>query len=350
MEIKTLSEWRSNEVKYGRYMTELIQKHIEFSEEVPMEFSLGVNAIALLNHKILDGIIVMDKINNIKDINGYFREVHDKLPNSSLFFGFVETHIDRKSALLRKYPMVINRIVYVFDLLYRRVMPRLNLTKTLYFYLSHGKERVLSKAETFGRLYASGFTIVEEIETEEIVYFVARKSNEVILDGSRTYGPIIRLERIGKGGKKFKVFKLRTMHPYSEYLQEYVYNINNLQQGGKIKDDFRISPEGKFLRKYWIDELPMLINVLRGEMKLVGVRPLSTHYYSLYTEELQDLRIEFKPGFVPPFYVDLPKTMEEIMESEKKYLNQCKESELKTDLKYLIIALKNVLIKGVRSS
>jgi len=85
-------------------------------------------------------------------------------------------------------------------------------------------------------------------------------------------------------------------------------------------------------------------------MKLVGVRPLSTHFFSLYTKELQDLRTQFKPGFIPPFYVDLPDTMEEIMASEKKYLEAYAKEPLKTDLKYIYLSLKNVLFKGARSN
>ena len=82
------------------------------------------------------------------------------------------------------------------------------------------------------------------------------------------------------------------MHPFSEYLQEYVYKKNNLQEGGKIKDDFRVSPEGRILRKFWIDEIPMIVNLLKGNMKIVGVRPLSAHFYSLYDEDLQEKRIK----------------------------------------------------------
>jgi len=158
------------------------------------------------------------------------------------------------------------------------------------------------------------------------------------------------LKRIGKDYKKFNVYKVRTMHPYSEYLQEYIYNQNNLQAGGKIKNDFRISLAGKFLRRFWIDELPMLINILKGNMKLVGVRPLSPHFFSLYSEDLQKLRTQFKPGLIPPFYADLPKTFEEIMESEKKYLNLYKKSPFITDVKYLLLAFKNIVFKGARSS
>ena len=85
-------------------------------------------------------------------------------------------------------------------------------------------------------------------------------------------------------------------------------------------------------------------------MKLVGVRPLSPHFFSLYSKELQDLRTQFKPGLIPPFYADLPKTFDEIMESEKKYLNLCKKSQFITDLKYFLLAFKNIVLKGARSN
>ena len=231
-----------------------------------------------------------------------------------------------------------------------RVFPKLWLTKNIYFNITKGKGRVLSKAETYGRLYSCGFEILVEEYKNDKIYFTVKKVKDPSYDENPSYGFLIKLKRVGKNNKPIMVYKLRTMRPYSEYLQEYVFSKNDLQEGGKIKDDFRISSHGKFLRKYWLDELPMLYNLLKGEMKLVGVRPLSPHFFSLYTKELQELRTQFKPGFIPPFYVDLPKTMDEIMESEKKYLNLCKKSEFKVDLKYFLLAFKNVLFKGVRSS
>ena len=125
---------------------------------------------------------------------------------------------------------------------------------------------------------------------------------------------------------------------------------NDLKDGGKIKDDFRISLEGKFLRKFWIDELPMLYNLLKGEMKLVGVRPLSAHYFSLYTKELQELRVTTKPGLIPPFYVDMPVTLEQIMASEMKYLRAYKKRPICTDFVYFFKSLYSILIKRNRSS
>jgi lipopolysaccharide/colanic/teichoic acid biosynthesis glycosyltransferase len=139
------------------------------------------------------------------------------------------------------------------------------------------------------------------------------------------------------------------MHAYSEYLQEYIFQKNNLQAGGKFKDDFRVTGAGKFMRKFWLDELPMIFNLLRGDMKLVGVRPLSRQYFSLYTEELKEKRLRFKPGLIPPFYVDMPKTLEEIMASENKYLDAYAKNPLKTDIKYLCLAAINIIFKRARS-
>ena len=123
-----------------------------------------------------------------------------------------------------------------------------------------------------------------------------------------------------------------------------------MQSGGKIYDDFRITPEGRFLRKFWIDEIPMIFNLFKGDMKLVGVRPLSEHYFNLYSDELKKERVKYKPGLIPPFYVDLPETLDEIMESEIKYLKLYKKSPFTTDFKYFFLALYSIFIQRARSN
>jgi lipopolysaccharide/colanic/teichoic acid biosynthesis glycosyltransferase len=140
------------------------------------------------------------------------------------------------------------------------------------------------------------------------------------------------------------------MHPYAEYLQEYIYEQNNLKDGGKFKDDFRITSWGRFFRKFWIDELPMAINFLKGEIKLVGVRPLSEQYLSLYSDELKQKRIQAKPGLVPPFYADLPVSLDDIMQSELKYLNLYNQHPFKTDCSYFLKAVKNIVFKRARTN
>ena len=302
------------------------------------------------NGKQLKLITREECINNIRFLNKYFEKLNESLKYGGIFKGNVETYSVRRNRILKKFPRPFNRIYLFFDTLLVRISPKLGITKNLYFNITKGKGRVLSKAETYGRLYSCGFEIIAEEHKNNKIFFTVKKVKDPMYPKNPSYGFLIKLIRVGRNGNPINVYKLRTMSPFSEYLQEYVFQKNNLKDGGKIKDDFRVSPEGKILRKFWIDELPMLINVLKGDMKLVGVRPLSLHFFSLYTKELQDLRTQFKPGFIPPFYVDLPKTMDEIMESEKKYLNLCKKSQFKTDVKYFFLAVKNVLFKGVRSS
>jgi lipopolysaccharide/colanic/teichoic acid biosynthesis glycosyltransferase len=129
-----------------------------------------------------------------------------------------------------------------------------------------------------------------------------------------------------------------------------MYKVNDLQEGGKFNNDFRVTTLGKFFRKTWMDELPMIINLLKGEMKIVGVRPLSKHYFSLYSKELQEKRIKYKPGLIPPFYVDLPSTLEEIQQSELTYLYEYENCPFRTDMHYFFKALYNILIKKKRSN
>jgi lipopolysaccharide/colanic/teichoic acid biosynthesis glycosyltransferase len=93
----------------------------------------------------------------------------------------------------------------------------------------------------------------------------------------------------------------------------------------------------------------MLINLFKGEIKLVGVRPLSEQYFKLYSKELQFKRLKVKPGLVPPFYVDLPKTLEAIQASEIKYLDAYEKRPLLTDLVYFWKAFVNIVFKKARS-
>ena len=291
-----------------------------------------------------------ERINDVRFLNKYFEEINKKLIDGGIFKGNVETYSVRRNRILKKFPAPFNRIYLFFDTLLVRISPKLQITKHLYFNITKGKGRVLSKAETYGRLYSCGFKMIEEEYKNNKIYFSVKKIKEPLFDMNPSYGFLIKLKRLGKNGKPIKVYKFRTMHPFSEYLQEYVFKKNNLQDGGKIKDDFRISPEGRFLRKFWLDELPMIVNILKFNMKIVGVRPLSEHYFSLYDKDLQEKRIKVKPGFIPPFYVDLPKTLDEIMSSERKYLKLYSKSPFLTDFKYLLLSLYNVVFKGARSS
>ena len=296
-----------------------------------------------------DKIVNLKPLNKVGRINKFLEAINEKLPDGGHLAGFVETYEYSKDRILNRYPRGINYVIHFAYLLWNRIFPKIYFLRAIYFVATAGKYREVSKAEIFGRLYSCGFSIVNEEVIEGKQYFITKKVKEPVYDEHPTYGPLIRLRRKGENGKMIGVYKLRTMYPYSEYLQEYVYQRNQLDEGGKFKDDFRVTGMGKFFRKFWLDELPMFLNVLKGEMKIVGVRPLSNHYFSLYHKELQEKRSRHKPGLIPPFYVDLPSTLEEIMESEMRYLEEYEQSPWATDWTYFWKAMHNIFIKKARS-
>ena len=206
-----------------------------------------------------------------------------------------------------------------------------------------------TKMDVFGRLYYSGFEIISETSIDDFYFFVAKKTRTPSENPLPTSSPVIRLKRVTKNGKIISIYKFRTMYPYSEYLQDYIYKNNQLHSCGKFNNDLRISRIGNFLRKYWIDEIPMIINLLRGDIKFVGVRPLSLQYFNLYPDDLKELRINFKPGLVPPFYADLPNDFNEILDSERNYLLSYIKNPYLTDIKYLFRALFNIFVRFKRS-
>jgi lipopolysaccharide/colanic/teichoic acid biosynthesis glycosyltransferase len=329
---------------------EFIDKHIsaDLSTTLILSTRTRFNVVNQPKERY-DIIINLKRINDIQYLNKFFETVNGKLTPGGIFIDWVETYSLRKKRILAKYPLGLNYLIYFFDFIFKRVFPKLPVTKNLYFFITQGNNRVLSKAESLGRLYSCGFEIIEETFIGGRLFFVVRKVKEPAFDYHPTYGPVIRLQRLGKDGKTISVYKLRTMHAYSEYLQGYVYQQNFLQEGGKFKNDFRVTTIGRIFRKLWLDEYPMLINLIRGDMKLVGVRPLSRHYFDLYTDELKEKRIRYKPGLIPPFYVDMPKTLHEIMDSEMRYLTLYDRHPFSTDLTYFFKALRNIIFRHARS-
>ncbi len=111
-------------------------------------------------------------------------------------------------------------------------------------------------------------------------------------------GPIVfTQQRHGFGKRRFKMYKFRTMVQNAESLQAQLEHKNEAQGPiFKIKNDPRITPVGRFLRKTSIDELPQLVNVLLGDMSLVGPRPMSERDVALFSEPRLMRRFSVKPG------------------------------------------------------
>ena len=160
-------------------------------------------------------------------------------------------------------------------------------------------------------------------------------------------GPIFfKQVRVTKNGREFKIFKYRTMRVGSDKYSQIT-----------VGKDSRITKVGDFLRKYKLDEIPQLINVLIGDMSLVGPRPEVPKYVALYTEEQREIlkvragitdyaSIEFSnendilANEAHPENAYIEKIMPRKIELNKKYLS---EISVMTDIKIILLTIKKIL-------
>lgn len=143
-------------------------------------------------------------------------------------------------------------------------------------------------------------------------------------------------ERPGKDGRIFKVIKFKTMTDERD------------EEGKLLPDGERLTKIGKFVRSTSIDELPQLINVLKGDMALIGPRPLLPGYLSLYNEE-QARRHEVRPGITGWAQVNGRNAISwaKKFELDVWYVDHC---SLSLDLKILLLTIKKVFVREGISS
>ncbi len=140
-------------------------------------------------------------------------------------------------------------------------------------------------------------------------------------------GPVFfRQQRVGQFGRLFRIFKFRTMTRDAE------------TQGAPITvgQDRRVTRSGRFLRKYKLDEAPQLLNVVKGEMSLVGPRPEVPRYVELYTEEQRQI-LAWKPGITSPAsiaYSDESELLAEQSDPEAFYRARLMPAKIREDLNY----------------
>jgi lipopolysaccharide/colanic/teichoic acid biosynthesis glycosyltransferase len=118
-------------------------------------------------------------------------------------------------------------------------------------------------------------------------------------------GPaFFRQVRVGQNGQKFYILKFRTMVDHAEALLPQLVDLAALTQPAfKLHDDPRVTRVGRFLRRWSLDEVPQLVNVLRGEMSLVGPRPEQVEIVARYTDD-QRRRLAVKPGMTGPMQIN----------------------------------------------
>ncbi len=141
-------------------------------------------------------------------------------------------------------------------------------------------------------------------------------------------GPVFYKQvRIGKGGKPFRIFKFRTM-------------VNNADKSGVTstkEDDIRITKVGRFIRKYNLDELAQFINVLKGEMGIVGPRPEIPYYVNMFTEE-EKVILSVKPGITDWACIwnpDEGKLLAGSDDPDRDYLEKIRPEKIRLQLRYV---------------
>ena len=335
----------------------ILNKNVEdyFSRYIDIDDPLTSFSLLLQNNSKdnckTNNYINLKRLNEIQHLDTFLNLVNTNLPCGGIFICCAETLDQRKNRIFNKYhKLFAYPYYYLLDFPGKRFFPKFEFTRKIHDLITDGNNKTLSFTEVMGRLVYSGFNIIDYEEINNLTYFITNKEKEPLINQSHSYGMFFKMKRVGKDRKIIYAYKIRTMHPYAEYIQKDILNLNGSVNGDKIENDFRVTSWGRFLRKYWLDELPMIINLIKGDIKLVGVRPLSVTKFELYPEELQKLRVSVKPGLIPPFYADLPNTFDELLESERKYLLAYKKNPLKTDIKYFFKSMYNINIKHSRSS
>jgi lipopolysaccharide/colanic/teichoic acid biosynthesis glycosyltransferase len=299
----------------------------------------------------LRAVVNVKKVNSIPDLNSYYRAVNKLLPDAGIYIGKVDTYLSRTNRTMAKYGKILGNIICAANFIFNRAIPKIRPLDRVYRFVTQNKVHLYSRAEVLGRLVYCGFEIIEYKIVDGYTYFVGMKTQAPMVAGKKpSYYPLFKMQRVGKNGKMIGVYKLRTMHPYSEFLQDFVVRMNGYNDVGKPANDFRVTSWGKYARKLWLDEMPQIINVLKGEMKLVGVRPLSKVRFSELPEEVQKARVKHKPGCFPPYVALCMPDSEKNIEAEVIYMKEKEKNPYTTDMKYLLKSVFNIVTNKIRSA
>jgi lipopolysaccharide/colanic/teichoic acid biosynthesis glycosyltransferase len=155
-------------------------------------------------------------------------------------------------------------------------------------------------------------------------------------------GPaFVRITRLGRDGRPFALLKLRSMRRDAEQMKEALRHLNTMPWPDfKIADDPRVTRVGRWLRKYSLDELPQLYNLLRGEMTLIGPRPCSVElaHYELWQTE----RLEATPGLVGRWQADGRGALDFASRSRLD-IGQSRSHSLRGDVAMVVATVRSVI-------
>jgi len=173
------------------------------------------------------------------------------------------------------------------------------------------------------RLFDIVSSIMAIIITSPVFLFV------VFLIKKESPGPVLyRAQRVGKNGKVFTMYKFRTM----------VVNADKIGGPSTAADDPRLTRIGLFLKKYQLDELPQLINVIKGDMSIVGPRPEVKVYVDMMTEEEKNVILSVRPGITDLaslWNFHESEILKGSADPEKTYMEEIRPEKLRLQQKYV---------------
>ncbi|MDJ0940758.1 MAG: sugar transferase [Woeseiaceae bacterium] len=344
----------------------------EFLEEhLPTDSSDGINALQVIDDRPEDAIdgartedtgllVCKTSLNNVQRLNLLLKySVGEIAPGGYIAVSYTPLSVTNRR-IAEKYSGIRRRLAFLTHFIWYRALPKLPYVDVLYFsppfrwidrwFLrdTRLRERVLSTAEVWGRLAYYGMEVVAESEGDER-FVLARRVSEPLYDRKPSYYAVVALQKVGLDGEIIRLHKVRSMYPFSEFLQKRIFESHGLSKIGKFENDPRLTEYGPLIRSHWIDELPGLYDWLRGDVKLVGMRATSPHFLSLYPQELYDLYIQIKPGLVPPIFDESTDGFDDIVRIEMEYLQRYLKAPVRTDIAYFWYTFRDIVFRKVRS-
>jgi len=218
----------------GEEAYEFFKKFVDLNAPTTLVVST-TNVFNILNHNgKIDAVVNISRSNDIRFLNKFFETVNIKLKEGNIFISCFETFSARRLRKRVGSVPVIKHFYFALEFIFMRVFPKLPVFKKFYFYFTRGRNRLLSKAEVLGRLASCGFEIVDYESFNGLMYVIAKKVEMPAFNMNPSYGPLYKMPRMGKSGKIIGVYKFRTMHPYAEYLQDYILKVHGYAESGKL--------------------------------------------------------------------------------------------------------------------
>jgi len=290
---------------------------LEVAEQLQSRPELGYHVVGFADQEWVGGKGRYSLVCDLDELPDFLRknvvdEVVIALPVRSL-----HEHAARVAALCEEQGIIVRVLSNLFNLKLARTYAEELVGNSL---ITHDRGTSDSWGLVIKRVIDFSVALIGLILTSPVLLVAA------LLIKLTSPGPVLFTQwRVGQNKRKFHLYKLRTMVMDAEKEMRELEHLNEVSGPVfKIKNDPRITPVGRFLRKTSIDELPQLFNVLKGDMSLVGPRPLPVRDYEGFSEDWHRRRLSVKPGITCLWQVNGRSSIpfEQWMELDMQYIDR----------------------------